>query len=249
MSSVACLRYRISLLSRSGTPQVRERVAAAVSFTHHPRNPSISKRQQQPTAASITECDEYLANVRCGEKLQRCGDTHIVRSCGKLQQSDCSDVEKSMLKGKRDLEFGSVSSQEQEKFLSGGQNLHDYLSRETRRALQGECMAQRKLSEAEMERDRLHQANHARYCLETEEFRRICREETDRARHLRTDAVLCCCVLCCVVAGVELCWVVLCCVWSSTASSGKANDRRNRGHVVLDLFSNLKWVRSKGFFC
>ena len=36
--------------------------------------------------------------------------------------------------------------------------------------------------------------------------------------------------------------------WSSTASSGKANDWRNRGHVVLDLFSNLKCVRSSGFF-
>ena len=52
-------------------------------------------------------------------------------------------------------EFGSVSSQEQEKFLSERQNLHDYLERETLRALQGECMAQRKLSEAEMERDRM----------------------------------------------------------------------------------------------
>ena len=26
--------------------------------------------------------------------------------------------------------------------------------------------------------------------------------------------------------------------WSSTASSGRANDWRNREHVVLDLFSN-----------
>ena len=31
-------------------------------------------------------------------------------------------------------------------------NLHDNLERKTRRALQGECMAQRKISEAEMER-------------------------------------------------------------------------------------------------
>ena len=36
--------------------------------------------------------------------------------------------------------------------------------------------------------------------------------------------------------------------WSSTASSGKANDWRNRQRVVLDLFSNWKWVRSIGFF-
>ena len=38
------------------------------------------------------------------------------------------------------------------------------------------------------------------------------------------------------------------CRWSSTASSGKANDWRTRERVVLDLFSNLEWVRSKGFF-
>ena len=36
--------------------------------------------------------------------------------------------------------------------------------------------------------------------------------------------------------------------WSSTASSGKANDWRTRERVVLDLFSNLEWVRTKGFF-
>ena len=36
--------------------------------------------------------------------------------------------------------------------------------------------------------------------------------------------------------------------WCLTASSEKANERRNREHVVLDLFSNLKCVRSKGFF-
>ena len=62
---------------------------------------------------------------------------------------------------------------------------------------------------------------------------------------------------------VGMCWCVcVCCVlcvlipakvslkkkWSSTASSGKANDWRTRERVVLDLFSNLEWVRSKGFF-
>ena len=35
----------------------------------------------------------------------------------------------------------------------------------------------------------------------------------------------------------------VCCV-----SSGKANDWRTRERVVLDLFSNLEWVRTKGFF-
>ena len=72
-------------------------------------------------------------------------DTHVVRSCGDLQQSDCSDVEKSTLNGKSDGEFGSASSQEQERFLSERQHHHDNLERKTRRALQGECMAHRKL--------------------------------------------------------------------------------------------------------
>ena len=35
--------------------------------------------------------------------------------------------------------------------------------------------------------------------------------------------------------------------WSRTTSSGKTNNWRNREHVVLDLFSNWKCVRSKGF--
>ena len=65
--------------------------------------------------------------------------------------------------------------------------------------------------------------------------------------------VLCvlCCVLCCVVvcsSGCVLCFVSLKIKWSSTASSGKANDWRTRERVVLDLFSNLEWVRTKGFF-
>ena len=66
-----------------------------------------------------------------------------------------------------------------------------------------------------------------------------------------------------VVGGsVGMCWCVcvLCVVcadsrqsfpqekWSSAASSGKANDWRTRERVVLDLFSNLESVRSKGFF-
>ena len=35
--------------------------------------------------------------------------------------------------------------------------------------------------------------------------------------------------------------------WSSTASSGKANDWRIRERVVLDLFSNLKMGKIQGF--
>ena len=52
-----------------------------------------------------------------------------------LQRSDCSDVEKSVLKGKRDLEFGSVRTR---KFLSERENCFVCFERETLRDLQGD---------------------------------------------------------------------------------------------------------------
>ena len=51
MRSVASLRYRTWLFSRSGTPQVREWVAAAVSFSYHPKNLKLWS-----TAASDLVC-------------------------------------------------------------------------------------------------------------------------------------------------------------------------------------------------
>ena len=60
--------------------------------------------------------------------------------------------------------------------------------------------------------------------------------------------MLCCVVLLCCCVFEWLCVVSLKIKWSSTASSGKANDWRTRERVVLDLFSNLEWVRTKGFF-
>ena len=93
-----------------------------------------------------------------GSSNQQQPASHCVmheRSCGKLQRSDCADVEESLLNGKRDREFGSVSTHEQERFLSERHNLHDYLDGEARRVLQGESITQRKLREAEMERDRM----------------------------------------------------------------------------------------------
>ena len=97
---------------------------------------SISK--QQPAAASILECQKSVANVESCELR-------------KLQQSiDSNEI--SLLKGKGDRE--RVLHSEQERDLSEKQNLHEYLEREARRALQGECIAQRRLSEAEVEMDR-----------------------------------------------------------------------------------------------
>ena len=104
---------------------------------HQQGTASGSSNPQQPASPNVTNPWQTSNVGSCG-KLQRCA--HVVRSCWKLQRSDCSDVENSVLSGKRDREFGSMSSQEQETFLSERQNLHDYLERETWRALQGEGM-------------------------------------------------------------------------------------------------------------
>ena len=37
-------------------------------------------------------------------------------------------------------------------------------------------------------------------------------------------------------------------ITGATASSGKANDWRNREHVVLDFFSNFTWLKVFRFF-
>ena len=62
----------------------------------------------------------------------------------------CLSVERSLLKGKRDREFGSVSFSQHEQ----ERNLHEYLEKLAERALQGECAAQNRLSEAEVEMNR-----------------------------------------------------------------------------------------------
>ena len=41
-----------------------------------------------------------------------------------------------------------------ERILSGRKNLHEYLDNEAERAFRGKCVAQRRLSEAEVEMDR-----------------------------------------------------------------------------------------------
>ena len=48
-------------------------------------------------------------------------------------------------------------------------------------------MANRRISEELTLKVDSCQENHARYCLDTEEFHRICREETEGARQLRKD--------------------------------------------------------------
>ena len=53
------------------------------------------------------------------------------------------------------MNFAVCRPKNKKDFLSERQNLHDYLRREARRTLQGECLAQKRLPEAETERERL----------------------------------------------------------------------------------------------
>ena len=94
---------------------------------------SGSSNPQQPASPNVI----HLWQTSKVE-LQQCAHVRVVRSCGQLQRSDCSDVEKSLLNGKSNGEFGSALSQEQERFLSEREHRHDYLEREARRAPQGE---------------------------------------------------------------------------------------------------------------
>ena len=58
------------------------------------------------------------------------------------------NVERSLLKGKRDRDLETVQT------LSVRRNLHTYLEKKAALAFQGECAAQTRLSEAEAEMDR-----------------------------------------------------------------------------------------------
>ena len=60
---------------------------------------------------------------------------------------------------------------------------------ELHHANQWACQAQmesRRIFEEFTTKSRLYQENHASDCMEIEELRRICHEETERARQLRT---------------------------------------------------------------
>ena len=105
-------------------------------------------------------CNIVFMIMSCMKAVSgNCNIVFMIMSCMKAVAGNCNGAIAQMLENycrmERGREFGSVSSQEQDRFLSVRQNLHDYLEREARRALQGESVAQRKLSDAEMGRDRM----------------------------------------------------------------------------------------------
>ena len=108
---------------------------AAVSGRSNTKQPASSKFMHDGKGCGkLQQCvhDHVMHERGCG-KLQRCA--HVIRSCRELQQSDRSDVDKSLLNRKRDRGFGS------QLFLSEKQNPHDFLERSPR-SLQGESIAQ-----------------------------------------------------------------------------------------------------------
>ena len=88
-------------------------------------------------------CLSFSVDVGSFEKLKR-GDESF------------SNVERSLLRGKRDRVFGSASlpQHDKERILFERKNLHEYLGKEAERALQGEVQLRKGLSEAEVEMDR-----------------------------------------------------------------------------------------------
>ena len=103
---------------------------------------SASGSQQQPASPSVINLWQV---------------SHV-GSSGQLQRGDesSSNVESSFLSGKRDRDIGSVSLSQHDKarIPRDRKNSHEYLENESERALQGECAAQGKLSEAQVEMDR-----------------------------------------------------------------------------------------------
>ena len=71
---------------------------AAVSGSSNPQQPTSPYVMHERSCGKLQHCvhDHVMHEGSCG-KLQRCA--HFVRSCGKLQRSDCSDVEQSLLNG------------------------------------------------------------------------------------------------------------------------------------------------------
>ena len=90
---------------------------SANPFSTYVHQQAAARGSQQQPASSGTNPWQMLNVGICG-KLQQSGGSSVVRSCGKLQQSVDSNFEKPLMKGKRGCEFGSVSSSEQERFLS-----------------------------------------------------------------------------------------------------------------------------------
>ena len=116
------------------------------------------EREVSATSFGVSFFQQAAAGGSQQQPAPSLWQTSNAGSCGKLQRSDesSSNVERSLMRGKRDRDFGSVSSSQHdwERILSERKKLHEYLEKEAERGLQGECTAQRRFPEAEVEMDR-----------------------------------------------------------------------------------------------
>ena len=130
-------------------------------FTQEREVNPFSDSVHQQVAGSAAATQEQPASFM-SRMMGVAGNCNVVLMllgvAGKLQRSDCSDVERSQCVVPRTR-----------KILSERENIHDYLEREALRALQGGRIAQRQLSEAEMERDEIYGTKEiltGRLCME-----------------------------------------------------------------------------------
>ena len=61
--------------------------------------------------------------------MQHCA--HVVENCGRLQKSDCSDVENSLLNGREIVHLAVCRPNSKKDSYLRDKNLHDYLERQT----------------------------------------------------------------------------------------------------------------------
>ena len=101
--------------------------------------------QEREVSATPFGVSDFQQAAASGSQQQQASSNVVIRwrtcrlgSSWKQEQGteSCPSVERSLLRGKRDRVFGSVSSSqhEQERILSEKKNLHEYLQKEAERA-------------------------------------------------------------------------------------------------------------------
>ena len=136
-------------LTSSLSTQERERYLRAPSV------PLSISEQQQATVSSI-ECHTSVANVKMLGVAENCDEVTIQALLG--VSIDCSEVIIQAFRNpdwkEREIVHLEAYRLLNKKDFWKAKNLHDDFQREVRRALQGKCVAQRRLSGAEVKMDR-----------------------------------------------------------------------------------------------
>ena len=138
-------------------------------------NPSFPGRSGSRRGLSVAHGQAQKSETKCWSRGQEARDNGSASSdCMKLRQMWRSNIWKREIMislFRRSIRRSNLNEFSDNKRIDGKIRLKDKIS------LCGELEL----------RNRLLQENHARNCQETEALRRICCEETDRARQLRID--------------------------------------------------------------